>query len=311
MAEEPTPPTTATRLLAPIVARRGVLTALAVIAGAGWLASTAWKATKQQIGADARYTLNAANIVVTTPPPWVRGDVVAEALESAGLAGGLPAVGPASDLAATLSAALADHPWVAEVERVELLPPNRAAIGLRYRTPRIAATIAGGLTPLDETGVVLPAEGLSAAAIANLPRIQTRSLDAAPPAAGSSWDDPRVQGAVRLITALGSAWEELSLLEAVPLPTPTVHGGRRSYAYRLRSTGQTLIEWGAAPGETPTGEASFAQKLAWLRQYVAEEGPISSVATSPKGLDVRHGLLVERRVVQNESPDSGADEVLR
>ncbi|MEN0110194.1 MAG: hypothetical protein AAF805_05685 [Planctomycetota bacterium] len=317
MANQPNEPDESTergplaRVLGPIVARRGVLTALAVIAAAGFLSRGVWQAAERQIAEDARYTLTAATVTATPPPAWVGGEVIAEALEAAGVGSGLPAIGPAGEVAAKLSAAIAAHPWVASVERVELAPPNRATVSLRYRTPRVAAATADGLTPLDGEGVVLPAAGLATAGIANLPRIETRSLGGRPPRAGDRWEDPRVLGGVRLIGKLGDAWAELSLLEAIPSASPTVRGAARRYAYRLRSTGQTLIEWGCASGDPPPGEASFEQKLAWLRQYVAQEGPLDSVATSPKGIDVRHGLLVERRVVKNDPPDAASDEVLR
>src|SRR5690606_33831182 len=121
------------------------------------------------------------------------------------------------------------------------------------------------------------------------------------PLTGETWNDPRVAGAVNLVSKLGDAWSKLHLVDVIPSDSPEVHKLGRFYVFDLIATGGTRIVWGASPGQEPPGEPKFDEKLKELKSFVAQNGPLSSTYT-PKTInlrDLRQGPIIEQRTVKN------------
>lgn len=107
------------------------------------------------------------------------------------------------DLAESLRAAFASHPWVAEVKGVTIAPGPQweVHVDLRFRTPVLQVTLVQGPPRwVDEQGVLLPSlnshpSGDMRGAVLRTPRL--------PPdiPAGRRWEDPIVLQALALVQA--------------------------------------------------------------------------------------------------------------
>lgn len=316
MADPPLvkPPSRIAGVLRGVAARRGVLASLALLAGGGLVVDAVWRSAEPSLRNLPQYRVTASTIELTPPPAWVRADVKLEALRDAGLLGGpdaapLSVLDDAGELERRVATAIGFHPWVESVGIVRRLPPNRLVVEASYRTPVAALRLRGGGSTtgqvVDRAAVVLPPGDLTPATVARLPRIECRA-PLTPVRPGEAWTDPRVTGAVAMITSLGDAWPALRLVDVTPSRTPEVRRDRPYFLYELRSTGNTRIAWGAAPGHAPADEPPFAEKLARLRSYVERHGPLDSVATSPAWIDVRRGLTTRPRVVKKRPPTQTA-----
>jgi hypothetical protein len=105
-------------------------------------------------------------------------------------------------LTVRLASAFGQHPWVAEVERVEK-GPGRLVVRLRYRVPVLAVRLPNGrdggglLRSVDEEAVLLPAS----AEVSSLP-VLTGVLSAGPARPGKPCVDPRVSAAAQVAGVL-------------------------------------------------------------------------------------------------------------
>lgn len=147
-----------------------------------------------------------------------------------------------------LAAALIQHPWVARVKQVKLLPQGRAVVDLVFRQPTLIVKKFARV--VDDHGILLP----RSARPAGLPVLTT---DVQPPTgvAGKPWGDIRVLAAARTIAFLESRLDSLGLRNAT-LDT-------REGDLVLETRSARLI-WGLPPGDERDNEASAdlkAQRL--------------------------------------------------
>lgn len=293
--------------------RYRVFIAAAALVLLGAAASLAWRQTRASMRSDPRYEVTAASIETPPPPPWIRTDIRLEALRDADLRGGLSVLDPPEQLQKRLADAFSFHPWVESVGAITKRPPNRIRVELTYRQPLATVELATangqrGLVPVDRFGVRLPSAGLTEAELRYLPRV--RGIESTT-LKGEVWRDARVLGAISLISAYGSLWSRLDLVEVLPSRSTEVHGDLRYYVFDLITTGGTRIVWGAAPNATPPGEAPFAVKLAQLQRFVAENGRLRSTYQTPSQINVRNGLTVTERTAQRTEDEPEASTVKR
>lgn len=291
-------------LIASLRARRGVLTSLVILTGLGFLANATWQAVRPQVAHSERYLVTPASLTVPPPPPWVRGDVVAEAFQRGALTGKLSVLDPPELLEEKLAAGLAAHPWVRRVGTIQKQPPNRLLAEIEYRTPLATVMSRSARTPTDVDGVALPTDTLSSDYLKRLPRIGVASgkpqrLSALPFRTGS-WPTTEIAGAAALVAGFGPMFGEFDLFEVQIDPVPGVSPNGRYTNYQFRSRGNTIVVWGAAPGFEPPGESSFATKLQRLRAAIQRYGRLNSVAVGPALIDVREGINAFPRVVMKE-----------
>ncbi|MGL4514120.1 MAG: cell division protein FtsQ/DivIB [Lacipirellulaceae bacterium] len=297
--------------------RGPLLGSLGLLVGLGLASATVWRIAEPSIRDEAQYRVTPSSVTLSPPPPWVRSDVRAEAMQNAGLLGADPNStlsildGP-DRLEKRLSTALGFHPWVRSVGAIRKAPPNLVSVEVEYRRPLAAVTTGGPLLPIDVDGVLLPARDLTPEELSWLPRIDARpsaaDVTSPQPRVGERWADPRLIGAVALVASIGAEWNRLCLLEVIPASTPEVRGDQRYCTFELRTTGNTRIGWGAAPGFAPPDESPFAEKLARLRAYIAANGPLDTTA-SPEWIDVRNGLTTRPRMVRRDTGDGAAEVV--
>lgn len=237
------------------------------------------------------YRLTAELIDVTQPPAWVPKEWVTQAWTRADLPDSLSALD--SETPRRLFDALADHPWVAEVARVELRGTGRARVTVRYRQPVALIEVKGGVFPVDAEAVLLPSEDFTLEAVSDYPLIQgVWSLPKGP--AGTPWGDAIVRDAVALAGALGPHWKPLGL-KSIVCPRPTAdRQPAASPVFMLLSTGGSQILWGRAPNTSHAGELTLDQKLGRLKKYVADFGGFEK-PSGPYRIDIRHWQEISRK----------------
>ena len=121
----PKPPSSRLRAALPLIPLAVGLLLLAAVVVLGWLASQALR------GQD-RYRIAFGDIECTPPPGLSRETFLDEVQYFAGLPDAVCVLD--DGLPARLSAAFAKHPWVEQVEAVEVAAPRRVRVRLAYRT---------------------------------------------------------------------------------------------------------------------------------------------------------------------------------
>lgn len=289
-----------------LVRRRKVLLAGLVLVGIAIGASSLWQSVRGPLRADPRYLVTPENVDIGAQPPWIDSDIRPAALAWAGLQGPLSTLEP-EQLTARLAEALRLQPWVKEVSRIELQSPNRVVVQLQWRRPvavvESALTDGTTLLPIDTAAIRLPVEQTLSEQLRYLPRITQISQ---PPEVGQVWPDPRVVGALRLIERFAMEWQQLSLLDITAAPTPEIRGEQQFYRYELLARGGTRIVWGAAPDTAASDEASFDQKLARLKRFLAASGADLNTDRSPQWIDVRYDLRIKQRLAKQKTSERTA-----
>jgi hypothetical protein len=139
---------------------------------------------------EERYTLPLAAVECDPPPGLSRADF----LDEVEYYGTLPRRLHLLDegLPARLAEGFAKHPWVAKVEKVEVLPPSEVRVQLAYRVPALVVKSEAGTRVVDGGGVLLP----RSAPCEGLPVFDGKASRPAGPA-GTRWGDPAVEAAAR------------------------------------------------------------------------------------------------------------------
>jgi hypothetical protein len=231
-------------------ARRWLVQLLFPLAlGAGLLGGVVWLG--RYLGSD-EHSLAFADIECDAPPGMTRAEFLGEAQYLAGLPDRLRAQDPATRQ--RVFDALALHPWVARVHRVEFPTPGSARADLEFRRPTLA------VPPdrvVDGEGILLPAKTISA----GLPRLRGKVRPAG--RTGQVWEDPAVLAASRVAALLR---DELAR-RGVPCEIEVAP------ASIVLDLGTVRILWGSAPGQELPGEAHASVKV----RRLAEAGPLDAM----------------------------------
>jgi hypothetical protein len=167
-------------------------TVLLLVVG-GILAAIIWAGRwgLEQIRGQDQYLASFADIVVEPPAGMDRGHFLDEVRFHGRLDDNRLNVLDEA-LKARLREAFAAHPWVAEVDEVEVLPPRRIEVTLTYRKAVLAVAWDGEMRAVDGAGVLLP----KSAVTTGLPVYEGEpKAPRGPP--GTAWGDPEVERAVR------------------------------------------------------------------------------------------------------------------
>jgi hypothetical protein len=230
--------------------------------------------------AAGQYAVTQEHVTITPRPAWIHADVRAEVFRDASL-DGLSILD--DSLAERIVHAFKLHPWVADA-KAKKRPPAEVEVELLYRRPVCMVDQGGGSLPVDIEGVLLPSDDFSPLEKQSYPRLS--GVDTAPMGpVGQHWGDGRVVGGAEIAAALAEAWGPLKLERIVPSPRAAATAGIEP-TYQLVTRGGTRILWGLAPGSTAAAEVSATEKVARLRQYVAEHGAWEG-RDGPQELDVR------------------------
>lgn len=258
-----------------------------------------WKRYGDLILSHPQYRLNPDHLVVTPQPAWIRSDVTTSAvtyghLRDANLLD--------RELVLQVKQAFGVQPWVRRVRRVNKQYPSSVEVDLEYRRPLAMVEVPAGmfpgfdyegLLPVDTDGVLLPVEmdEQQASAYPKIAGIDTSP--AGPP--GSPWGDTRVTQAAQIVILLEEIWKPLQLQRIV---VPERHSASDAAAeaplYVLATCQGRQFAWGSAPGQEQPGEEKAADKVAGLKRFLQEHGPLDSLegdnqAGLSRQLDLRVG----------------------
>ncbi len=252
--------------------------------------------------------LTADSFEITPQPPWIHSDIKTAVMRDGSLAE-LSVLDP--DLTKRVVQAFELNAWVAEALWAGKRPGKtapRVIVKLRYREPVIMVRTRDPrwkgdcFWPVDTEGVFLPPEEFSATQTKAYLRVEAgNSLPAG--AVGTSYGDAGVTGAALIATGLKTVWSSMGLewivvrqelpqdvgqpveptylLLPIGAPVDAVAARRASRLVSLSnppSDAPSLeVRWGHAPGREAPGEASAAEKVARLQQYVSQNGRLDQL----------------------------------
>jgi hypothetical protein len=169
-----------------------VAVTLAVVAGLLYGLGRLGDEARRRVGPRDRYLVRFADIECDAPPGLDQSAFLAEVR----YVGKLPETFNVLDEEATdrLTAGFAAHPWVKAVEGVDLEPPTRVRVRLRFRVPVLAIQL------LPDNVTVLVAEDCVALPTSPVPPGVTGFAGRwhAQPQVGQVWDEEYVKRAVEL-----------------------------------------------------------------------------------------------------------------
>jgi hypothetical protein len=251
------------RWLSRAPAALAILWPVLLVAG-GYLAWHRWGAERlrEQYG-----RLDPERIRLTTPPEYVRSDIVDSVFRSTALEE-LSLLDPRAT--ARIAHAFATHPWIERVMRVHKLPGGEVNVQVRYRRPVAMAKVLSrhqdvpgtGFFPVDGAGTLLPVDGFSVRECTE--DYLHLEIPDAYPNSGEGWafGDSRIHAAASLAALLVDYRQTLDL-EAIA-PIGPVRRDDPAPEFLLRSGDGRRWVWGSAPGSELPGEPSAAVKLKHL-----------------------------------------------
>lgn len=256
--------------------RNRFIAAAAIVIAALVAGRVAWNRWGQPSLDDPAFAISPEQIVVTPQPAWIQGDVKAEVIRDSALT---DLNLHDKQLLDKVARAFALHSWVAKVKRVEKAYPARLTVDIDYRKPVATVEIGDalgsgepGLLFIDAESVLLPSDHFSPAQARNYLRISAGNV--LPTGVyGTVWGSPRILGAAQIAEAWGDQWKSLGLYRIVIKEDPNAEP-----IYELHTKGQARVIWGKPPGQELEGEPPAAKKIAYLTQYVAENGSLDKSA---------------------------------
>jgi hypothetical protein len=229
---------------------------LPLAAGAGLLAGLLACAAllKEQLRQSGGPSIAFTDIECEPPPGLDRQELLMEARYLAELPLRISLLDP--DANETIVRGLSAHPWVAEVRRVEQLPPGRVRVQLTYRVAVLA--VERPALAVDRLGVLLPQT-------ARRDALPVLCCSVAPPAGGPGhlWGDRTVTGAAAV------AGQLLPHLKTLKLAGCRIEVDRGDL---VLATAATRILWGRPPGEERAAEALAEEKVRRLLKQPALDG---------------------------------------
>ncbi|HZZ73425.1 MAG TPA: hypothetical protein VFE24_14320 [Pirellulales bacterium] len=274
-------PTKLRRLLR---ALRKPLLILLVIGGLSWGAWVLWGNVRDQVAIGPDYQLDPNKIELPPTPAWIHSDIRAQVIHDAGWGPTLSLLD--ERLTVKIAQAFQLNPWVAKVNRVSKQQPAGVQVDLEYRRPVAMVEVSGGVLAVDGEATVLPSEDFTADDAKRYARISGIQTGPRGPV-GTRWGDNGVAGGARLAAFLYESWPTLLLKKIVPqvnAPTEAPEG----LNFTLITRGDRALEWGHLPGHEVTGELAATEKLARLKQQVAETGSLEQGDPLPRFMSPVH-----------------------
>ncbi len=282
------------------------ITALLLLVVVGGYAG--WAKWGHIVARRPQYRLTVDCFEITPQPSWIHSDIRSIVIRDGNLTE-LSVLDP--DFTKRVVQAFELNAWVAEVLWAGKRPGStapRVIVKLRYREPVIMVRTRDPrwqgdcFWPVDTEGVFLPPEEFSATQTKAYLRVEAgNSLPAG--AVGTSYGDAGVAGAALVAAVLKDSWSAMGLewvlvrqerpedvgqpveptylLLPLGAPIDAVAARRTTRLVKLSDlpsdTPSLEVRWGHAPGREAPGEASAAEKLLRLRQYVEQHGRLDQL----------------------------------
>lgn len=251
----------------------------------GYLAWIQYGATHLNV---ALYGVAEENIVVTSPPAWIRTDVKKEVFTGSRL-DRLSVLD--KQMSASVYNAFRVHPWIRKVFRVQKMSGGQVRVDLEYREPiamvyyepSLSASVSTFPTsnnphvlgegtsaeflPVDVEGYLLPTKDFSSEDVTKYIRIYARNVSEAG-LVGSEYGNPQIREALLLARLVKNLREPLGIDSIYVYPGGQSLGNTRSIL-EITTSEKQRITWGHAPGQESRGEPDMETKLRTLHQFLS------------------------------------------
>lgn len=231
------------------------------------------------------YQYSLDELRLSPPHEWVPSTFVTDILDEAELPQTVSLLDPT--LTQKLAEAFASHPWVEQVEQVQITPDRQIEVTIVYRQPRAMVELSAGTYPIDANGVLLPPSDFTPADIGRFPLVTGIETSPRGPA-GSSWGSGEVLSAARLAVLLtpeqnlDTYWNRYGLKAITPISSSDAAG---TPVFALKTIGGSEIIWGHAPGADEL-EPTAEQKIGRLEYYLSQFGSFDQEG-GPYRIDIR------------------------
>ena len=247
-----------------------------------------WETRRSDLVDVQKFELGSEQITINQQPDWMDEDlrnVILNEIQS-------PANLLNEHLVANTARVLAENPWIERVDRVE-----KGAAGLRidlsYRIPVAVVDFHQSdrrQVPVDRSAMVMDQKITKSVDIDRLMHISIPRPEKTQPATWQVWNDARVQEAAKICEFLNQEAASLELYRVVNYEMKS-GGATAKKPYEVWTKNGVKIVWGAAPGHEPAGEATAAEKLQAIQQFVVKEGPLSKMDRRKK-IDIKSGSAI-------------------
>ncbi len=198
---------------------------------------------RENLRQDGRHTIAFSDIQCEPPAGLTREEFLEQAQYLANMPDHFNLLDP--DIGPRIVEGFAKHPWVAEVQRVDFLPPGEIRVRFVYRQPVLVVERPAGV--VDRLGVLLP----PSADRHGLPVLRARV--AFPKGGqGHAWGDDTVSAAAAVAALLHDH------LQTLKLEGCTIDTDRGDVVLK---TSTAKVIWGRRPGRERADEASAPCKL--------------------------------------------------
>lgn len=263
-----------------------------------------WERYKNRILPPERYQLTADNLQLSPQPSWTSPDLQMMILGDQRDQDYQPRSIMDTALVPTVANALQSVGWVEKIDQIRK-SKNGLDVELTYRHPVGMVEINATTMPpasfkgkkavnlhIDRQGVVMagphserPGDHLLIS-IGN-PMYMEQLLS------WSQWQDVRVQGAAKIGEALQGRWKQLGFYRLTTFRSrANAHDQRIPFQLWTEPGRKYRVHliWGNPPGEEMANEASAAEKLLAIEQYVQANGTFDQM--TDRVVDVRSGSVV-------------------
>ncbi len=242
--------------------------------------------TRSGLRGHERFQVAFAEIECTPPANLPLPAFLGEVQSLTGLPGQLDLLG--KDLPQVLSAAFRQHPWVEEVERVEVLPGRKVRVQLIHRTPILAVDHANQTRTVDREGVLLPAT----AATEGLPHY----CSPVPPPRGPpgmEWGDPTLKSAAQTIAFLRRQPDLPRFTQVESAVTGLV----------LTTSAGSRVLWGEPADDDSAHQSAARRKVEFLLNHCRTHGSLDQPGSGEHDLRRLDGV----RPITSETATSPRD----
>lgn len=252
-----------------------------------------WETKRSDLIDIQKYDLSANQISVSQQPVWLTSDLREKILDEIQTPNNLLN----EHLVADTARVLQDNPWIEKVQRIEK-GADGLKIDLAYRMPVALVDFHQGKTkvPVDRSAVVMDKKIFGAIDPESMLHISVPSAESNRPNKWQVWDDRRIQAAAKLCDYLSVEATNLELFRVVSYRLPTVKtqdvlANEPGKPFEVWTKNGVKVIWGAVPGEKVVDEATSAEKLQAIQQFVVKQGPLSKLDRRKK-IDVRSGKAI-------------------
>ncbi|WP_437187958.1 cell division protein FtsQ/DivIB [Planctomicrobium sp. SH668] len=234
------------------------------------------------------YQFGLQQLRLTPPHPWIPSTIIDEVRELSQLPETVSLLQPG--LSEQLALAWQKHPWVKQVNSVEITPAPGIVVDVEYRIPAAFIESRNAFYPVDTEGNLLPSADFSHPSKQTLPIVLDSDSDPQG-RVGEPWGNATVTAAASLAAALAPSgdtavhWNRLGFKAIIIPPTNSPDTDPSQLTFEIETKGGNRIVWGKSPGFDAL-EPTPDEKIARLNDFQSKNGSLDGVSGRHR-IDIR------------------------